>query len=166
MTPIWRSKHANRDAPHCGGTLHRADYPRKPRSCPRELRERFDSRLSFCCASCRRRTTAQSVRFLGRRVHLALAVVLLSARSSAAAPVAIRAALAVAPRTLARWRQWWHERFPATPLWRAECARFMPPLPSTTLPHGLLARFGADGVGAMLHLLRWLAPVTLDAGRC
>jgi hypothetical protein len=33
----------------CGGALHRADYPRKPRGCPREVRPDHSSRLSFCC---------------------------------------------------------------------------------------------------------------------
>jgi hypothetical protein len=55
----------------CGGVLHRANYPRKPRGCPTlAIREAFSSRLSFCCSRCRRRTTSMSVRFLGRRVYL------------------------------------------------------------------------------------------------
>jgi hypothetical protein len=95
----------------CGGALHRADYPRKPRGCPRHLRPDYSSRLSFCCAQCRKRSTSKSVRFLGRRVYLALAVVL-------------GQALGVARRTLQRWRRWWRDQFPLTPLWRAACARF------------------------------------------
>ena len=64
----------------CGGVLHRANYPRKPRGCPTlAIREAFSSRLSFCCSRCRRRTTSMSVRFLGRRVYLGLVVVLCSA---------------------------------------------------------------------------------------
>ena len=60
----------------CGGVLHRANYPRKPRACLNEVRSDFESRFSFCCADCRKRKTSTSVRFLGRRVYLALAVVL------------------------------------------------------------------------------------------
>ena len=38
----------------CGGVLHRANYPRKPRGCPSAaLRDAFSSRLSFCCSRCR-----------------------------------------------------------------------------------------------------------------
>ena len=59
----------------CGGVLHVADYPRKPRGCPREVRGDYTSRFSFCCSLCRKRTTAMSVRFLGRRVYLSLLVV-------------------------------------------------------------------------------------------
>jgi hypothetical protein len=56
--------------------LHRANYPRKPLGCPDEVRADFESRLSFCCNRCRRRTTLMSLCFLGRRVYLSLVVVL------------------------------------------------------------------------------------------
>ena len=63
----------------CGGVLHSARYPRKPRGAPRELLDQYRSRLSFCCAACRRRTTPESVRYLGRRVYVAAVVLLVSA---------------------------------------------------------------------------------------
>jgi hypothetical protein len=153
--------------PFCGGPLHQADFPRKPRSCPRELRTEFALRFSFCCGQCRRRTTAASVRFLGRRVHLALAVVLVSVRGDAS----LARQLSVSPRTVQRWRQWWRERFPASCLWQTMCARFMQPVDVAALPGDLLARFGAPGARAMLALLRFLTPltcahpITLCAGR-
>lgn len=53
----------------CGGTLHQANYPRKPRGCPREARADCERRFSFCCNRCRRRITARSVRFMGRRAY-------------------------------------------------------------------------------------------------
>jgi hypothetical protein len=64
----------------CGGALHKANYPRKPRGCPPDARTDCALRFSFCCNRCRKRMTAQSVRFLGRRVYLSLAVVLLCGR--------------------------------------------------------------------------------------
>ena len=113
----------------CGGVLHRADYPRKPRGCPVEVRHDHCSRLSFCCSVCRRRAT-MSVRFLGRRVYLSLAVVLVSARPAGPTPAAAQLGLTlgVARRTLARWLLWWREQFPQTPLWQASGARLMPPI--------------------------------------
>ena len=120
---------AKRGGCPCGGVLHRANYPRKPRGCLNELRVAYGSRFSFCCNRCRRRTTSISVRFLGRRVYLALTVVLLSE------------ALNVPVRTLARWRHWWREDFPLTPLWQATCARFMPPVATDAFPASLLAVF-------------------------
>ena len=56
----------------CGGTLHSARYPRKPRGGPDPLDPEYGHRLSFCCAvdGCRQRVTPPSVRYLGRRVYL------------------------------------------------------------------------------------------------
>jgi len=102
-----------------------------------------------------------SVRFLGRRVHLALVVVLASDRGptpSAARRLAQQ--LSVSPRTVARWRQWWRERFPGTDLWQTMRARFMPPLDADALPAALLARFVGVGVEPMRRLLMFLAPLT------
>lgn len=158
---------ARADGCRCGGALHRADYPRKPRGCAVEVRPECSSRLSFCCAKCRKRSTSMSVRFLGRRVYLALAVVLVSARRAGPIPAAARlgAQLGVARRTLERWRDWWREQFPLTPLWRSACARFMPPVAAEQLPGGLIDRFTGAAHEALMRLLVWLTPVTiLDAG--
>ena len=151
----------------CGGALHRADYPRKPRGCAVEARPDHLSRLSFCCSLCRRRSTSMSVRFLGRRVYLGLAVVLVSARSAGPTPAAARLgmALGVARRTLARWRDWWHEQFPQTALWRAACARFMPPVSEVLLPGELIERFTGPAHEALMRLLVWLSPVTVGRGQ-
>jgi hypothetical protein len=88
------------------GVLHRADYPRKPRGCL-PVRSQFFA-VELCC-SCRRRSTSMSVRFLGRRVYLAVAVVVASAqRAGSGAPAArLALTLAVPVRTLERWRRWW-----------------------------------------------------------
>lgn len=148
----------------CGGALHSADYPRKPRGCPPACREIHALRLSFCCAACRQRSTPQSVRFLGRRVYLALAVVLVSARPAGPTDVAQRVqdAVGVARRTLARWRLWWREQFPGTALWRAGCAQFMPPVPEAELPGALISRFTGPPHEALMRLLVWLSPATVD----
>jgi hypothetical protein len=53
----------------------------------------------------------------------------------------VAAELGVARQTLQRWQAWWIEQFPLTPLWRAACARFMPPVPEELLPGELLKRF-------------------------
>jgi len=85
----------------CGGALHRSDYPRKPRGCPPSMLEAYSSRLSSCCAACRTRSTSLSVRFLGRRVYLALAVVLMSGSrtGSTAAAARLGAELGVSRQT-------------------------------------------------------------------
>jgi len=149
--------------PYCNGVLHCANYPRKPRACPKEVRAEFEYRHSFCCNLCRRRTTPKSVCFLGRRVYLALAVVLLSARHAGqtAAAAALSGELGVSTRTLERWCIWWQQDFPLTPLWQATCARFMPPVANLSLPTGLLERFVGNAEEMLLRLLVFLSPITV-----
>jgi hypothetical protein len=154
------------DGCRCGGPLHRADYPRKPRGCPRSMREDYSSRLSFCCAACRKRSTSLSVRFLGRRVYLALAVVLVSASRTASTAAGahlgaeLAAKLGVARQTLQRWQAWWTEQFPLTPSWRATCSRFMPPADVPGFPGTLLERFTGSPADSLVRLLVFLSPVT------
>jgi len=147
----------------CGGVLHRANYPRKPRACLNEVRADFESRFSFCCNRCRRRKTAMSVRFLGRRVYLGLAVVLMSARHVGQIGTAVRLAtdLGVPVRTLQRWRQWWRTQFPLTPLWQVACARFLPAPATDAFPASLLERFAGQTGEALMRFLIFLSPLTV-----
>ena len=143
---------------HCGGVLHRADYPRKVRGVNVEAR-----RDSFCCAEegCRRRETPGSVRFLGRRVYAGFVVVLLAALRhglSADRVQVLREQLGVERRTLERWREWWLEQFASGRPWRLARARFMPLLDEATLPWSLWTRFCAHGSTPLLELLRFLTP--------
>lgn len=109
--------------PYCGGKLHSAQYPRKPRGWP-GAEVGGEMRLSYCCETCRRRTTPTSVRFLGRRVYSA------AARS-------LCGALKVSKRTLERWRRWWRQSFVTTPQWILGGALFMPTIGPQELPGGL-----------------------------
>jgi hypothetical protein len=76
----------------CGGVLHSATYPRKPRGRPqsvsRQLGPEHNRRYSFCCAvdGCRSRATPPSLRFLGPKVYLATIVVLVSIMRHGASP--------------------------------------------------------------------------------
>ena len=147
----------------CGGVLHRANYPRKPRACPDEVRADFEFRFSYCCALCRRRTTSQSVRFLGRRVYLALVVILASIRplDQVATATQLAAEWAIPMRTLQRWRQWWQRQFPLTSLWQADGARFMPPPAADLFPASLLERFTGQSDDALRGFLIFLSPITV-----
>ena len=146
----------------CGGALHRADYPRKPRGCPRPFREAFSWRRSFCCQRCRRRHTPPSVRFLGRRVYLGLIVVLASVRGHGhdASAAVIAQVLQIPVRTLHRWQAWWHQRLSATPFWRRVRGDFMPPVEMGSAPASLLARFAGHAASALHDLLVFLQPLT------
>ena len=149
----------------CGGKLHRADYPRKPRGGPAGL-VGYDRRLSLCCEvdGCRKRRTPPSVRFLGRRVYLGVVVVLVSALEGAITPrrlALIREYLEVSVRTIRRWQVWWREVFPVTAFWKAAKGRLDREVPVATLPAALLARFaGRTGRDRLVACLNFLAPIT------
>ncbi len=152
--------------PSCGGVLHSARYPRKPRGIRGVLDESYESRLSFCCAEdgCRRRCTPPSVRFLGRKVYLGILVILLSAREhglSAKRRQQLIDTLEVSLPTRWRWCQWWRESFAASRCWQAAKAYFLPPLAAEQLPGALLGRLsGADLRQRLCRLLGLLAPLT------
>jgi hypothetical protein len=153
----------------CGGRLHLARYPRKPRGGPENLGPEYGRRLSFCCAEegCRQRTTPPSVRFLGRRVYLGVVVVLMTAMCHGVTPqraTALRALVGVGGRTLERWRQWWREVFIASSFWRSARGRFAPPVDVGALPTSLLERFaGRDLSTKVVAALRFLTPLTTSS---
>lgn len=151
----------------CGGKLHSARYPRKPRGGPADLGPEYASRLSYCCAQevCRRRTTPPSVRFLGRRVYLGAVVVLASAMEGGITvkrASRLREIAGVSVRTLRRWRVWWREAFVRTPFWRGAQGRFVPAVDPAALPTCLLDRFfGEDEQARVIAMLRFLTPLTV-----
>ena len=150
----------------CGGLLHSARYPRKPRGGPMQVpAARPTTRQSFCCERCRRRTTPPSVRFLGRRVYPGFVLVLLGAMQSGVTDSRIdelRLSLGVARRTLQRWRHWWREIFVQTQFWQLARGRFMPSIVHAALPAGLLERFQrGDARSQLVQCLLFLDPLSV-----
>jgi len=151
---------------HCGGRLHVADYPRKPRGVRSALDASYQYRLSFCCATdgCRRRTTPPSVRFLGRKVYLGVIVILVTALTHGLTPRHRRLLierLDLWPQTIARWQRWWREQVPMTRCWLALRGRFVPPITTFALPGALLGRLTGDDLAMrMRQLLGLIAPLT------
>ena len=155
----------------CGGCLHRANYPRKPRGGGDDLPEQYDSRLSFCCDrdGCRKRATPPSVRFLGRKVYLGAVVVLVAAMRKGPAPRRVRELsrlFGADRRTIARWQVFWREHFPQTPFWKVARGRFMPAIEIVLLPLSLLDALlrSDDSCQGWERLLRFLAPITTAGG--
>lgn len=155
----------------CGGVLHRADYPRKPRGGPVSLGWEWQRRLSFCCAEegCRKRATPPSVRFLGRRVYLAAIVVLASIAYGGLTEQRahrVRELMGIPRRTLDRWLTWWREPFVDSALWRGGRGLFVPPVDSARLPQSLAERFEGQSPGSRLQkLLEFLSPLTTGSCR-
>ena len=155
----------------CGGRLHGADYPRKPRGVPKQLLGDCRRRRSFCCDrdGCRNRRTPPSVRFLGRKGYLGAVVILVTAMRQGATPRRVRelTKLFTADRqTIARWRVFWNELFPQTQFWHVARARLVPVLEIVALPLSLLEAFvrAGDDRHGWENLLRFLSPITTTGG--
>ena len=152
----------------CGGRLHSANYPRKPRGTPAQLPEQECLRLSFCGdrEGCRKRVTPPSVRFLGRKVYLGAIVVLISAMRQGSNPFLVRelsARFRADESTIARWQTFWREHFPQTTFWKVARAGFVTLGEVPSLPYSLIDTFlrrHPPSQGWML-LLRFLSPITV-----
>ena len=155
----------------CGGRLHRANYPRKPRGGWRNLPASYGYRLSFCCDrdGCRKRTTPPSVRFLGRKIYLGAVVVLVAAMRQGPSPRRVRQLselFDVDERTIVRWRRFWREHFPQTSFWKTNRGRLALRGDITHLPRTLLDAFihRDDSYEDWKRLLSFLSPITITGG--
>jgi len=149
----------------CGGVLHVANYPRKPRA-PAALCAASTQRLSFCCSEdgCRCRQTPPSARFLGRRVYLGVMVTLVSAMChglSGARAERLCEEFGVSRWTLQRWRTWWLAILPESKAWKAARGLLSPAVEEGALPCSLTERFLPRGVLGLSNLMRFLAPCSL-----
>ena len=149
--------------PGCEGPLHVADFPRKPRGCPAVVREDYSWRLSFTSGRCKGCATSPSVWFAGRRVYLAV-VLMLSSPPGSCSGQALCDLLSIPSRTLKRWRTWWRKDFPSTPFWQSVRERFMPPVVTEGLPPSLLERFDVgERADRLAMALRFIAPLSTRA---
>lgn len=149
----------------CGGRLHQANYLRKPRGGSGESGPEVALRLSLCCGveGCRKRATPPSLRFLGRRVYLGLAVVIAGAAGQGHSGLGIRKIcelIGVSRRALSRWRRWWRDLFAESRFWQASRGRFQTPISAAHLPHDLLDRFPGGARDRLVAMLRFLSPIT------
>jgi hypothetical protein len=165
------AKNVRQKACSCGGRLHCANYPRKPRGGPDDLPEQYRCRLSFCCDrdGCRKRVTPPSVRFLGPKVYLGAVVILVSAMRQGPTPRRVRELsqlFDVNRRTIARWQVFWREHFPQTSFWKIERGRLVPAIEILSLPRSLLEAFvrADDDRQGWKQLLCFLSPITIAGG--
>jgi hypothetical protein len=155
----------------CGGRLHCANYPRKPRGAGLDLTESQSQRLSFCCDrdGCRKRATPPSVRFLGRKVHLAAIVILVSAMRQGPTPRRVRELserFDANESTIVRWQAFWREHFPQTSFWKVARASFVTFGEIVSLPLSLVDAFLSHHppCEGWTLLLRFLSPITVPGG--
>jgi hypothetical protein len=155
----------------CGGRLHCANYPRKPKGTSLKLTEFQCLRLSFCCDrdGCRKRVTPPSVRFLGRKVYLAAIVILVSAMRQGPTPRRVSELskrFGVDESTITRWQTFWREHVPQTPFWKVARAGFVTLGEIVSLPYSLVDAFlGRHPPWEDWKLLlRFLSPITVPGG--
>jgi len=143
--------------PRCGGPLHVADHPRKPRGVPDAIAEACGVRFNTCCGRCRRRCLPPSVRFLGQRVYVGVVVMLATMRALVCGATR---------RTLDRWRSWWTQQLPSSAWWRGHRAQHSAAIETGRLPQSLLELFESDrqrqSEAALVRTLRVLS--TLGEG--
>ena len=100
------------------------------------------------------------MRFLGRRVYVAVMLMLASPPDGSSAG-ALAQLMAVPVRTVRRWRRWWQEDFLRTAFWRSVRDRFVPQVPAEALPRSLLERFhGPTCHERLVQLLRFVGPLS------
>lgn len=153
----------------CGGVLHSASYPRKPRGFIAGQPPGYDRRHSFCCAldGCRKRTTPPSLRFLGPKVYLGAVVTLVTALYCGLNDRRVselQRLVGASRRTIERWRLWWQEVLPATPFFRIARA-WVPEVSVAQLPASLLVQFQAgDELTRIVRVLDFIKPLTTRSG--
>lgn len=130
----------------CGGVLHKADYPRKPRGGPATLSPEMNVRFSFCCATegCRRRVTPLSLLFLDRKVFFSVIVLLVPLLRDGLTPERmdkLREHFEVSERTVRRWIRFWRETFASSRTWQAARRLFATPVAINAMPGSLVEAF-------------------------
>lgn len=150
----------------CGGPLHAGHFDRKPAGIlvpPEHLPEGYTKRFDLCCGWCRSRTLPSSVRFLGRKVFLAVTIVVATALVRGGGDrntvELLRRQLGASRSTVARWCRWW-QALTRTELWIGVRGMLPVDLDEQMLPASLLARYAGSAADRMVHVLRFLRPLS------
>lgn len=111
--------------PYCGGPLHWANYPRKPRGEPHGVSEECYIRFSLCCGreGCRRRTMPPSCRFLGRKIYWYIVILLrisdFQNQTENSTISEFSQNSGISRNTIGRWLFFFQEMFPKSPSWQS-----------------------------------------------
>jgi len=149
----------------CGGSLHRANYPRSPFGLLPKYRKSYEERFSFCCNDCRRRTTPPSVRYFGRRWYpapllLLISALMLSINEHSLNQIKRHFGIMVSESTWKRWRRWWREVFVETAFWKHARGLIPEPKKPVTMARRMLSSFQGTIDNRMLLLLKFISPIT------
>jgi len=145
------------------GTLHKANYPRKPRGVPEKVASYFSMRFSFCCnqEGCRKRVTPPSLRFMGRKIYVSLIILLVftleKTLSKQIDQLLSITGILLPDETLRRWRHWWG-KLPNTRVWNQYGLGTR--IDHGQLPVSLLEHFTGSVKKKIINLLLFLSPLT------
>lgn len=142
------SEHVRKQGcPYCGGALHYANYPRKPRGGPDDIPEDCSIRYSLCCAepSCRKRTLPPSCLFWERKVYLRcfIVVAMTSYQNGFQGTMIAKLSrmLDVSRQTIKRWITYFRDEFPQGPTWKKLRGRIIGSIGNANLPGALVQYF-------------------------
>ena len=165
LTQLVRAKRCPKDG--CGGPLHDGKYERKPRGSKAGIAKACCNRLSLCCGWCRRRTLPPSCLFMGRKVYLGSAVVLVTCAVRGLERMTLRALceqFGVSRRTIKRWVEYFALLLPQSVLWQRVRGRVGAEISDDALPHTLLAwcmSVAGDPIAGLVNALKLLSGVVL-----
>jgi hypothetical protein len=133
----------------CKSKLDTSNFKRKPRG----LGENEELRYSLCCRreGCRDRVTTPSLRFFGRKVYSAWVVIL-------ALDYLKELGLygQISCQTLARWKNFWRDRFSEQSPFMLKARSFLPPgLPGCDRPGGFLSVFKFPEESSWIPILKF-----------
>lgn len=149
--------------PFCNGTLHQANYSRKPRGGPADIPDEYLIRQSLCCANkeCRRRTMPPSSLFMGRRVYwgcvILIVMTLRQGRLSGASVAKLSRMFSISRQTIKRWIVWFRDGFPQTVQWHRLRGRVASTVSNDQLPGSLVSHFLSYSTSAEQALVACLA---------
>jgi hypothetical protein len=129
----------------CKGCLDWACFPRKPRGVESVSEEK---RASLCCRRCRKRVTPDSLRFLWKKVYVALIITVEPEQGLAG----------VCKRTVGRWRRYWTDQLSRESLFLAHF-RYRLPIEFKFDLSSMIASFIEHKRIHFLALARFVSPL-------
>ena len=131
--------------PFCGGTLHYANYFRKPRGEPAGVDEKCFIRFSLCCGNegCRHRIMPPSCRFMDRKVywHVVILIIISEYQNKETNIFKLSKLFTVSRNTIARWIIFFQDTFPSSPQWQRIRGQVTAFIKNNELPASLVNHF-------------------------
>ena len=156
--------------PFCGGTLHYANYFRKPRGEPDGVDEKCFIRFSLCCGNegCRHRVMPPSCRFMGRKVYWYIVIlVIVSDWQNKVRKINVfrlSKLFGISRNTIVRWIEFFKNIFPFSSQWqklRGQASAF---ISNHDLPSNLVNYFVSIKSCVKVGIISWLKFLSQGSG--